>query len=73
MIFDNCENIDNSISEHNSINIDEVLISTASIQALSLKEKIFNEHRDLLNDSYRQDYNKLKNVRSYLYQGIHFN
>ncbi len=72
VIFDNCENIDNLISEYNSINIDEVIINSASIQALSLKEKILNNHKELLNDTYKNDFNKLKNVRSYFYQGLYF-
>jgi Rad3-related DNA helicase len=72
VIFDNCENIDNLISEYNSINIDEVIINSASIQALSLKEKILNDHKELLNESYKNDFNKLKNVRSYFYQGLYF-
>lgn len=71
VILDNCENIDNLISEYNSINLDEIIINSASIQALGLKEKILNEHKDLLNETYRNDFNKLKNVRSYFYQGLY--
>ena len=62
LIFDNCEDIDNQISEYNSMNIDEALINNASIQALKLKEKINNENRELLNESYKQDYQSLKKV-----------
>lgn len=70
LIFDNCENVDNLISEYNCFNIDEVAINSASIQALTLKDKILNEHKELLNETYKNEFNILKNVRSYLYQGF---
>jgi hypothetical protein len=31
-----------------------------------------NNHKELLNDTYKNDFNKLKNVRSYFYQGLYF-